>query len=104
MARTTKAKVLGFREIAEIAGYVDPYPALGVAPVADIDEDRCEVCRWTLYVAMDCGVFCANPRCERFRYDLRQDVPDGDDVETEIFCENCKAGMESSEHHEKCVS
>jgi hypothetical protein len=66
------------RAIAIEAGYVDPYPALGVAPVADIEEDRCEGerCGWTLFVAMDCGVYCINPKCEKYRYDLRQDVPD----------------------------
>lgn len=66
------------RALAEEAGYVSPYPAPGEAPVADVEEDRCEGerCGWTLFVALDCAVYCVNERCEKFRYDLRQDVED----------------------------
>jgi hypothetical protein len=65
------------RELAVAAGYVDPYPALGEAPIGTI-EDRCEEprCRWTLFVALDCAVYCVNEKCPKFRYDLRQDVPE----------------------------
>jgi hypothetical protein len=65
------------RALAETAGYTSPYPEPGAAPVGDID-DRCEGarCGWTLFVALDCGVYCLNERCEKYRYDLRQDVPD----------------------------
>lgn len=75
-AQRAQRELVELRAVAEAAGYVDPYPALGVAPVADIDKDRCASCRWTLFVAMDCAVYCINSKCEKFRYDLRQDVPD----------------------------
>jgi hypothetical protein len=63
------------RLLAVMVGYVDPYPALGVAPAGTID-DRCEGCGWTLFVGMEPAVYCVNKKCEKFRYDLRQDVPD----------------------------
>lgn len=65
------------RKIAVAAGYVSPYPARGAAPLGDI-FDRCdgERCGWTLFVSLDCAVYCINPRCEKRGYDLRQDVPD----------------------------
>lgn len=83
-------------EAAVAAGYESPYPAAGVAPIGDID-DRCEGCGWTLFVSMPGAVYCVNSKCGLHRRDLRDDV-----VDNEEFCDECYAGTESSEHHEKC--
>lgn len=63
------------REIAVAAGYVNPYPEPGTMPVGDI-EDRCEQCRWTLFVSMPGEVYCVNAKCTMHRHDLRNDVVD----------------------------
>lgn len=62
-------------EVAVAAGYVNPYPEPGTMPVGDI-EDRCEQCRWTLFVSMPGAVYCVNAKCTMHRHDLRDDVED----------------------------
>lgn len=56
------------RAIATAAGYVNPYPEPGTAPVLTID-DRCpgERCQWSLYVSLRGDIFCPNPKCEQYR-------------------------------------
>lgn len=99
MAATTaaqKREAVKIRQGAVAAGYVSPYPDPGEFPVSSI-EDRCESCGWTLFLSLELAVYCPNEKCAEHRRDLRDDV-----VDDEQFCDECHAGIESSEHHEKC--
>lgn len=58
-------------ELALSAGYVSPFPQPWPGGT---EEDRCEKCGWSLFVSMECAVYCPNERCTEHRRDLRDDV------------------------------
>lgn len=89
--KLAKAEVM---EQATAAGFVSPYPQ--DCPPGTVD-DVCDACGWVLFVSLRCAVYCINAKCSQHQRDLRADVESDEE-----FCDDCHAGMESSEHHEKC--